>query len=138
MLEVILLLSMTFFHIWDDYGRQGILANMKQKSWWKKQEGYSDKYENDWLIALIEHAFSWTFMIYIPIAIYVYINQGVYSVAALIVLLATFFLNLIIHAKVDDLKCNKLKINLWQDQMIHIVQIVITFILVVVFRTIYI
>ena len=35
-----------------------------------------------------------------------------------------------LHFAVDDLKANKKKINLWQDQLIHIVQIVITALLV--------
>lgn len=49
---------MLFCHIVDDYYLQGILASMKQKAWWKKQESYSEKYENSWVVALFMHAFS--------------------------------------------------------------------------------
>lgn len=37
-----------------------------------------------------------------------------------------FLINFIIHAFVDDLKANKKKINLCVDQSIHIIQIIIT------------
>ena len=37
-----------------------------------------------------------------------------------------FAVNLIIHAVIDDLKANRRKLNLWEDQIIHIIQIVMT------------
>lgn len=63
LIDLILLFSMLFFHLFDDYKLQGILANMKQRSWWEKNAP-DDLYKNDYIIALIEHAFSWTFMIH--------------------------------------------------------------------------
>ena len=59
-LTVILLLSMIFCHIVDDYYLQGFLASAKQKSWWEKNLP-NKLYKNDYIIALFEHAFSWTF-----------------------------------------------------------------------------
>jgi hypothetical protein len=41
-----------------------------------------------------------------------------------------FILNIIIHSLVDDLKANKKSINLILDQVFHLEQIVITWILV--------
>lgn len=38
-----------------------------------------------------------------------------------------FACNIIVHAFVDNMKANKFKINLIQDQIIHIIQILITF-----------
>ena len=39
-----ILLFMILLHIIDDFVLQPIsLSNLKQKKWWKKQEGYSDK-----------------------------------------------------------------------------------------------
>ena len=35
-------ISMIFMHILDDYCLQGILASMKQKEWWRKQEQYKE------------------------------------------------------------------------------------------------
>jgi hypothetical protein len=59
---------MLFCHIVDDYYLQGILALMKQKTWWKKQT-LNSLYKYDYIMALCEHAFSWTFMIFLPIFI---------------------------------------------------------------------
>jgi hypothetical protein len=70
-------------------------------------------------MALMEHAFSWTFMIHVPV-----IAAG--SNIPLSMLLLTFAINWSIHAIVDDLKANKKAINLIQDQSIHLVQIILT------------
>ena len=43
--------------------------------------------------------------------------------------MAWFMLNVIIHGVIDDTKANKFKINLITDQMIHLVQIIVTWIL---------
>ena len=121
-MKIFVLLAMIFCHIADDYYLQGILASMKQKSWWQKSESYSEKYRYDYVIALIEHAFSWTFMMMLPIFI---VSKFQIDVFMCLVFLA----NWIIHTIVDDLKANKKKINLIQDQVIHLVQIFVTFIL---------
>jgi hypothetical protein len=115
---LILLLSMIFFHIVDDYYLQGWLASAKQRSWWEKNAA-DDLYKNDYIMALMEHAFSWTFMIHIPI-----VAAG--SDIPLSMLLLTFAINWSIHAIVDDLKANKKAINLIQDQSIHLGQIILT------------
>ena len=112
-------LSMIFMHILDDYCLQGILASMKQKEWWKKNEQYKELYKYDYIIALIMHSFSWSFMVMLPIVI-----ATQWSVSGLF--MGLFFTNVIIHSFVDDLKANKGKINLWVDQIIHLIQIIIT------------
>lgn len=117
--NIFIVLMMIFCHIVDDYFLQGILASLKQKEWWKKQEQYKDLYKYDYIVALLMHSFSWTFMIMLPIA---FINRFEIGVIFLIV----FVLNVITHAIVDDLKANKFKINLIIDQTIHLIQIVIT------------
>lgn len=109
---------MIFCHIFDDYYLQGILAKMKQKSWW--QENAPKKmYRNDYVAAMIAHSFSWAFMIMLPIAIY---NSFDVSWAYFL----AFLLNAFVHAIVDDLKANQLKINLVTDQAIHLAQVVVT------------
>lgn len=120
MSKIFILLFMIMMHIVDDYYLQGILASMKQKSWWKKQSNYKDKYSNDYLIALMMHAFSWAFMIMLPIAINLKFEVDAFFAIILGV-------NFMIHAIVDNFKANELKINLVQDQTIHIIQILITF-----------
>lgn len=114
--------SMIFMHIVDDYYLQGILAKMKQKSWWK-ENAPGVMYEQDYIVALIMHSFSWTFMIMLPIAICMSFNMGC--------MLLAYPINTVIHAIIDHLKANKLKINLIMDQYIHLVQIAVTFVLYV-------
>ena len=120
--NILLLFTMIFLHIVDDYCLQGILASMKQKDWWKSQEQYSDKYKYDYIIALVMHSFSWVFMIMCPILF----TMPQQVKASFII---AFIVNVIIHAIVDDLKANKLKINLVQDQLIHLTQIVVTWLI---------
>ena len=109
---------MIFMHIIDDYKLQGILASFKQKQWWK--ENAPDKlYEYDYIWALLIHSFSWSFMIMLPIAYVMNFNiTGLFSIV--------FIANVLIHAFVDDLKANRKKINLIQDQTFHLIQICIT------------
>lgn len=120
--KLLLLLTMLFCHIVDDYYLQGILASMKQKSWW--QEHYPNKmYKYDYIVALIEHTFSWTFMIMLPIIVYSYLlNKNIEALSFLII----FITNTIWHAYIDNLKANKKEISLVTDQSIHFFQIFIT------------
>lgn len=119
--KIFVLLSMIFLHIIDDYKLQGILASMKQKKWWEEQKEYKKLYKYDYIPALTEHSFSWTFMIMLPIAIVLRFDIGWWAIA--------YIVNVIVHAFVDNLKANKFKINLVIDQTIHIVQIVITWLI---------
>ena len=113
-----LVLSMIFCHIVDDYYLQGWLASAKQKKYW--QDNAPDKmYQYDYIWALIMHAFSWSFMVMLPIAFLLSFDVNV-------LFGVVFALNVAIHAFTDDLKANKKKINLWVDQIIHLTQIVIT------------
>ena len=121
MVEVFVLICMIFAHIVDYYYLQGILASMKQKAWWKKQESYKDLYKYDYIVALIMHSFSWAFMIMVPIAFVMNFTVTAGFIIALLI-------NTIIHCLVDNLKANKMKINLVADQSIHVAQIVVTFI----------
>lgn len=121
-MNLFILLSMVFCHIVDDYYLQGVLASMKQKGWWEKQASYSAKYRYDYVIALCMHGFSWTFMIFLPIFVFKGFDISVR-------VLFVFLINWAIHSLVDDLKANKKKINLIEDQGIHLIQIAITFVL---------
>lgn len=124
---ILVLLSMLFCHIVDDYYLQGWLASAKQKSWW--QENTPDKlYKNDYIMALFMHSFSWSFMIMVPIIVYI-LSSGEELKEWLVI---PYFVNVAIHAVVDDLKANKRVINLVQDQITHLVQIVATWIVFVI------
>ena len=117
-----LLLLMILMHIVDDYYLQGILASMKQKKWWIKQEGYKSLYKNDYKMALLMHSMSWSIMILLPAMFFLNVNQYV--------LLGIFVINTFIHYHIDDLNANKLQINLMFDQTIHIMQVITTWVLV--------
>ena len=115
-----ILLFMILLHIIDDFVLQPIsLSNLKQKKWWEKQEGYSDKYKDDYKVALAIHSISWSIMIHIPLLI-------MFPSLGQLALLISFIVNAVIHYYIDDLKANKLKINLFEDQMVHFWQICTT------------
>lgn len=114
-------LWMIFFHVVADYNLQGWLASAKQKSYWEANAP-DELYKYDYVCALIMHSISWTFMIMLPIA-YV---QG-FAINPTFVIL--FIFNTGLHAVIDDLKANRKAINLWSDQMFHMVQITLTFVL---------
>ena len=116
-------LLMVFFHIVDDYYLQGWLSSAKQKKWWQDNAPQS-LYKYDYLVALFMHSFSWTFMIMLPLAIRAHFNPNT-------LFLILFVMNIAIHSFVDDLKANRKRINLIVDQSIHMVQIIITFSLLV-------
>ena len=118
-------LLMIFLHIVDDFCLQQFsLSNLKQKSFWEKNA--PDKiYENDYQTALAMHGISWAFMIMLPIAI-----KNSFQVNYLYVL--ALCINALIHIVVDDIKANEKKINLTQDQLIHMIQILATFAIAVI------
>lgn len=124
-MEIIILITMIFCHIVDDYYLQGCLAKFKQKRWWKDNVKNYEMYKYDYIIALIMHGFSWSFMIHLPILLYVWsingINNNFSYVYVLLVLYHTLF-----HALIDNEKANKLTINLVKDQLLHIFQILIS------------
>jgi hypothetical protein len=123
--RLLILFIMIFCHLIDDYKLQGILANMKQRQWWKEN---ADKYlyRNDYKMALIEHAFSWSFMITLPFLVISFIQNNSFLTILLII---SYFINTAIHAFIDNLKANKHVINLVEDQLDHLVQIICTWII---------
>lgn len=110
------LICMLFFHLIDDYTLQGWLASAKSKDWWKKNCP-DEKYKNDYKIALIEHSFMNSFAIHIPIFIWCCKNEIVLSLS---IIMATLW-----HCYIDNLKANIKCFNLIQDQIMHIVFIII-------------
>lgn len=126
---ILMLVAMLFMHVWDDYGRQGILAQMKQKAWWK-EHAPAYIYRNDYIAALVAHAFSWAVCIMIPVAIPAFVLDNKYLLTMLIPLL---IFNVSAHAFIDDMKANDHSINLIYDQLLHILQIIATWAVAVAF-----
>lgn len=126
-----ILMFMLFMHVIDDFHLQGCLATLKQKKYWfeeceklAKSGGtgmahWVGLFGYDWIPSLLMHAFQWSFMVMLPI----FVVKKEMSMAYIIALIA----NTIVHAIVDHFKCNRLQINLIIDQFLHIVQIVITY-----------
>ena len=116
--NVFIVLCMIFCHVIADYNLQGWLASAKQKSYWEKNAP-DQMYKHDYICALIMHSFSWTFMIMLPLMYAVGFKVNSF-------LLFLFISNVLMHAITDNFKANTKVINLWQDQSIHMYQIVIT------------
>ena len=109
---------MLFLHILDDFHVQGCLATLKQKSWWVAH--FPDPmYKHDWIPALAAHVITWTMFIMLPCVIFMAVPVW------LVVVL--FVVNCGFHFWIDDLKCNRMVLNLIEDQLLHLSQITLTF-----------
>ena len=133
--KILFLLGMIFCHIVDDYYLQGWLASAKQREWWAKNVP-NPLYKYDYIMALFMHSFSWAFSIML-IPMYCTLTSpytdGDFGVVSGQIIV-TFILNLIIHMTTDNAKANLGKINLIQDQLVHMAQIVVTWLYLVVIR----
>ena len=117
----IILITMIFLHIIDDFKLQGNLANFKQKQWWI--DNYpSELYKHDYFTCLILHSFSWSFMIMLPLFTVYYSRLNILHIVL-------FIVNILVHAIIDDVKANSLKISLTTDQLLHLCQIVVTWLI---------
>ena len=112
------LFCMIAMHIIADYCLQGILADMKQESWWK--ENAPDKlYKHDWIMALFMHSFFWSFCIMLPIYVaYGYTWNGKMTMFLIV--------NTLTHMYIDNEKANNHSTNLIIDQIFHMIQIMLT------------
>ena len=118
MSKIFIVLAMIYMHILDDYVLQGLLANLKQRSWWK--QNYPAKmYRYDYIVALLMHSMSWSFMTLLPVAAYRGFNVGTDF-------LSVFLINALGHAGMDHAKANLGLVNLITDQTFHLLQILVT------------
>lgn len=123
------LLASLVVHVIDDFGLQHFthLNELKQKTWWIEQCYVAKKYNNietsiykyDYIVCLILHAFKWSCLTILP-------GLLIIGFPSTIVLALLIFFNTIFHALIDDLKANRFSINLIQDQVAHILQIIVT------------
>jgi len=121
-------------HLIADYVLQGCLASLKQRAWWtakleairKPEDKTTDiikawkLYQYDFICALMCHALMWSLVTFLPLMwkVHPLVFAGIVGG------------NMIVHAIVDDLKANRCCINLWVDQILHLVQIVATVLIV--------
>ena len=118
-LYVIVLILMLLAHFFADFHLQGILADMKQEQWWKRQEGYNSEYKYDYIAALAIHSAEWTLWMMIPLFLLPHLDLGIFLLLAA--------LNIVVHSLTDNSKANYKDISLSQDQVIHLAQIAFTY-----------
>lgn len=135
MKDILLLFIMIFLHIFADFNLQGVLASMKQKKWWARKfvnqsEFDRSKYKNDYKAALLAHSFEWAFIVTIPLLrkAYLYSNNWIYTLQYVILL----SVNVYWHFVIDNDKANNHKLNLIEDQILHLLQIGFTWFLSIV------
>lgn len=121
-----LILLTILAHLVADFTLQGWFCNGKQEMWWKtecKRYGVGFyKYRNDYLMALFLHSLYWSIAIIIP-------AMFMYDLPNKMIVLLMFF-NTFLHFMTDDLKANRMVINLVQDQISHFIQIAVTLIII--------
>lgn len=127
-LSIMLLLTMIYFHIRDDFNQGEFLSTYKQRDNWLKHEiGKKELYQNDYKVCLLIHSFKWSFHIMIPLFVFMLLmdsNQITVEPYGLLGFILIWLIgNTIFHYKIDDAKANKFKINLVMDQGLHILQI---------------
>lgn len=125
-MKLIILLAMVFCHLIADYNLQGILAQFKQKQWWK--DNYpDDMYKNDWFVSLIEHSFMWSFVTHLPILYWYWGNDSAMLWISFWIIWQT-----VAHAAIDHTKANLKEINLCNDQFWHMIQILISWMYLII------
>ena len=119
---ILIILLMIFCHIIADFCVQNdFMANFKQKKKWNDVFGANcpKQYQKDYLAVLFVHALSWSFITFLPLLYYVFIDKILTIGSWCIFVIIEAF----VHMYIDDMKCNKYKINLIIDQLLHLVQI---------------
>ena len=120
MMVLKLILFSLFLHLLDDFVLQAaFLNNGKQKEWWRNQTS-NELYKNDYIICLLAHGLEWALLTFLPIL-------TLEESSSWFFLLGMIICNAGVHSFVDDMKANKKKINLVTDQVIHVIQILLTY-----------
>lgn len=139
--KIFILFLMLLMHYIEDFHLQGCLANLKQKKWWEKQMSDNDVhshyalehsiYKNDYKMSLFAHSIENALFVMLPLMIDLLISELTTDYLRNTWILFVPFIALICvsHYIIDDLKANKMKINLVQDQILHIIFILIVFLL---------
>lgn len=107
-IKFLLLLLMFFSHLIADYNLQGILADLKQRSWWNlkfSRAFVQDHYPIDYITALIEHSFMWSTCIMIPLLVYSLFVP--YNPHAIVYFCSAILTNTGFHAIIDHQKRTK-------------------------------
>lgn len=124
-------ISIIYAHIFADYHLQGILINLKHRSYWDDITEYLDEeskdfYINDYRCPLSAHAFEWSLFIHLPILFIIF----KYNIdIEMWIFLVSFIFNYITHKIVDDKRVNEYTINFSNSHYFHLFQCIDTGIL---------
>lgn len=131
-----LILMSLLLHFLADFTLQGCLADMKQRRWWTRTivKEYDNTFgtvplvdrlikltRHDWLCALLCHSVFWSIATFSPL-LWLCASQRTIVIVCLV--------NVLVHAVIDHLKCNRYLINLTIDQLLHLSQILATYLVV--------
>lgn len=97
------------------------LGKYKEKDWWKTQYENGevpDLYKYDYMMGLLQHSITWSCFQVLP---WLLLSDTGHKLT-----LAFFIFNMVGHYLIDDLKANKKKINLVEEQSLNLIQILTT------------
>lgn len=129
--KFLVLMCMLAAHVFADYFLQGVMAQMKQRNWWRLQVKDYDKsiYRNDHKAVLLNHSFQWSFVVLLPVLYDIYYKAWgfePFAIKTVSIYIGLIVMNTFVHYKIDNLKANKNAISLVTDQLVHFAQIVVT------------
>lgn len=114
---------MIFAHIVADFYIHGVVNSAMSKDWWlRNQPGIRNRY--DYIVFVVLHSIFWTFSILFPIAYKLnFAFSWFYTIA--------FVLNAVLHGFADNIRINHKEINLIVQEIVHLWQITLTYLLFV-------
>lgn len=120
-IPVFIFTIMFVLHVIADFNVQiqGMLNDLKCREWWEKNAP-NPKYRFDYVCALCLHGICWAGITFLPVLLLGdFRKMQVWYVCAVI-------MNATIHAIIDSAKANSRRMNLWADQICHVIQIGVT------------
>ena len=123
--KIALIFLMYLMHYIEDFHLQGCLANLKQKKWWVENVSRNldaTKYRKDYTMGLLAHSIENALFVMAPLIVDLLLSEhaGALQNTWFLFIPATFALAMT-HYSIDDAKANLFKINLIQDQVLHII-----------------
>ena len=114
------LVLMIFCHFVSDFYLQSKSNSLiKKKDCWENRHKKSNGRKYNYIFGLLLHSFVWGISILLPF----FFETGKLYYPVL-------FFNVIIHAYIDNLKSNKKSISSVLDQILHLMQIIITWLVI--------
>ena len=128
-MSLLLLLFAVFLHVVGDfYLQNSSMSSFKSQSYWKSQYP-NDRRQYYFIGGLILHSFVWSFLVVLPEIVYMILHSNQIRYVDSIILTTIVIVNTVIHAILDHIKTNMGKIGTIQDQLLHLGQITLTYII---------